>query len=70
MQKEGVLVGDWIISVNGNDVKHLLHTEIVKLVQESSSEELVLEITTPTVQYENPTTPTTPNTHVGAYDKQ
>lgn len=69
-KKEGVLVGDWIISVNGKDVKHLLHTEIVKLVQEPSSEELVLEITTPTIQYENPTTPTTPNTHVDAHDKQ
>lgn len=42
-----MLVGDWVLSINGQDIKHSSHTEIVQLVQKADGGDLVMEITTP-----------------------
>ena len=40
-------VGDWLLSVNGKNVKHFSHGDVVTVVKECG-EEVTLEITTPT----------------------
>ena len=46
LQQLGLKVGDWLISVSGNDVRYSLHDEVVKMVKESG-DELELEVVTP-----------------------
>lgn len=42
-----MLVGDWVLSINGEDIKHCSHSEIVQLVQKANGGDLEMEITTP-----------------------
>ncbi len=54
MQKAGVEVKDWVLAVNGTDVRYKSHDEVVAMVKECR-EEVTLEITTPLPQPSSPT---------------
>ncbi len=46
MQKAGVLVHDWVLAVNGEDVKYKSHDEVVAMVK-SCKDEVTLLLSTP-----------------------
>ena len=63
-------MGDWVLSINGTNVRYSSHSEMVQLVQSAAGGELVLELTTPTLitsrkLSSNPCSPapTTPTDH-------
>ena len=43
----GLKVGDWVLSVNGMNVRHKSHEEVVAMVKDCE-EELTIEVATPT----------------------
>lgn len=43
----GVCVGDWVLSVNGKDVRHKSHDDVVGIVKDCG-DEITIEVTTPT----------------------
>ena len=53
-----MLVKDWVLSVNGTDVRYKSHDEVVAMVRECR-EEVTLEIATPTLPATATTTTTT-----------
>ena len=46
-QAMGLKVGDWVLSVNGMNVRHKSHEEVVAMVKDCE-EELTIEVATPT----------------------
>lgn len=45
-QQQGIKAGDWVVSVNGTDVRYSSHDEVVSLVK-GSGDELELEVVSP-----------------------
>ena len=45
-QKAGIKVKDWVLSINGTDVRYKSHDDVVAIVKECK-EEVTLEVTTP-----------------------
>ena len=56
------MVEDWILSMNGKDVRFLSHGDVVRMVRESPDDLLDIEVTTPNNKSDEPATPTTPTT--------
>lgn len=46
MQRAGIKVKDWVLTVNGVDVRYKSHDEVVVMVKDCK-EEVTLEVTTP-----------------------
>lgn len=48
LQIAGIKVKDWVLAVNGTDVRYKSHDEVVAMVKECK-EEITLEVTTPSL---------------------
>lgn len=46
LQKAGIKVKDWVLAINGIDVRYKSHDDVVAMVKECK-EEVTLEVTTP-----------------------
>jgi C-terminal processing protease CtpA/Prc len=46
LQRAGIRVKDWVLAINGVDVRYKSHDEVVAMVKECR-EEVTLEVTTP-----------------------